>query len=211
MPRISAPTVAENRDLRRGSLLAAARRILTEEGSAGLTMTALATSAGLSRSAVYEYFGSVDEVVAHLVVDEMIAWRASIDHDLASTRDAAEAVEVYLDRSLDYVAGGHGVITSALEGRSIPEVCRAELARLGSSLSAPLAAALRSHGVARADRVADHVHGVALAAGRRIDAGGSAAAERRAAREFALGGLAAQRSPVPRRSASRTSRSTSVG
>jgi AcrR family transcriptional regulator len=211
MPRISAATVAENRDLRRSALLDAARTILTEQGAAELTMAAVASAAGLSRPAAYEYFGSVDELVAHLVVGEMVAWRESIDRQLAAAQDLEQCVAVYVERSLDYVADGHGAIASALEGRQIPDVCRAELERFGSSLATPLAIALRARGVASAERVADHVHGVVLAAARRIESGGSLAAERREARRFALGGLAAQRSPVPRRSASRTSRSTSVG
>jgi AcrR family transcriptional regulator len=104
MPRISAATVAENRDLRRGALLDAARAILTEEGSAGLTMSAVAAAAGLSRPAAYEYFGSVDELVAHLVVGEMVAWRESIDRELAAAADLETCVAVYVDRSLDYSA-----------------------------------------------------------------------------------------------------------
>jgi AcrR family transcriptional regulator len=211
MPRISAATVAENRDLRRGALLDAARAILTEEGASGLTMAAVASAAGLSRPAAYEYFGSVDELVAHLVVGEMVAWRESIDRELAAAADLEECVAVYVDRSLDYVADGHGAIAAALEGRQVPDVCRAELERFGSSLAAPLALALRRRGVVSAERVADHVHGVVLAAARRIEAGSALPTERREARRFALGGLHAQRSPVPRRSASRTSRSTKVG
>ena len=64
MPRIAAPTVAEHRDMRRASLLAAARDLLREGGSSALTMGALASATGLSRPTVYEYFPSTDAVIA---------------------------------------------------------------------------------------------------------------------------------------------------
>ena len=52
-----------------------------------------------------------------------------------------------------------------------------------------LEAALRERGVTDPGRAADLVHGVVLAAARRIDAGGSTTAETRAAERFALAGL----------------------
>ena len=79
MPRIDAPTVAEHRDMRRASLLAAARDLLREGGSGALTMGALAQATGLSRPAVYEYFPSTDAVIAHLVVEELRRWHEQID------------------------------------------------------------------------------------------------------------------------------------
>ena len=189
MPRITAPTVAEHRDMRRASLLAAARELLRESGSSSLTMGALAAATGLSRPAVYEYFPSVDAVLAHLIVEEMRTWHDQIDRELAKTPDVQACVRVYVRRSLAYVADGHGTIASALEGRTMPPACRDELDRLGSSLAAPLAAALREHGLREPARTADLVHGVVLAAARRVERGGSAGPETKAAERFAVAGL----------------------
>jgi AcrR family transcriptional regulator len=189
MPRITAPTVAEHRDMRRASLLAAARELLREGGSSALTMGALATATGLSRPTVYEYFPSTDAVIAHLVVEEMRTWHEQIDRELASAPDVEGCVRRYVRRSLTYVADGHGSVARALEGRTLPAACRVELDRLGSTLAAPLEVALRERGVADPGRTADLVHGVVLAAARRIERGASATAETRAAERFALAGL----------------------
>lgn len=189
MPRISAPTVAQHRDMRRTEILAAARELLREGGSAGLTMGALAAATGLSRPTIYEYFPSTDAVIAFLVVDEMRRWHDQIDRELARATDVPSAIRVYVRRSLAYVAEGHGSITAALEGRTLPAVCRDELERLGSTLAAPLEVALRARAVRDPARAADLVHGVVLAAARRIDRGASPAAETRAAERFALAGL----------------------
>jgi AcrR family transcriptional regulator len=191
MPRITAPTVAEHRDMRRASLLAAARDLLRDGGSGSLTMGALASATGLSRPAVYEYFPSTDAVLAHLIVEEMRTWHEQIDRDLAKAPDVEACVRVYVRRSLAYVAEGHGTISAALEGRTMPQACRDELDRLGSTLAAPLEAALRERGLRAPARAADLVHGVVLAAARRIDRGSPAAAETRAAERFALAGLEA--------------------
>lgn len=191
MPRITAPTVAEHRDMRRSSLLAAARELLRENGAGGLTMGALATATGISRPAVYEYFPSTDAVLAHLVVEEMRAWHEQIDRELARAADVEACVRVYVRKSLAYVADGHGTIAAAVESRPMPPQCREELDRLGSTLAAPLEAALRERGVKEPGRTADLVHGVVLAAARRIEAGGSTTAETRAAERFALAGVEA--------------------
>ena len=59
MPRITAPTVAEHRDQRWADLVAAGQELLVTEGPDAVTMTAVAARAGLSRTAVYEYFLSL--------------------------------------------------------------------------------------------------------------------------------------------------------
>ena len=70
MPRIETETLAEHRDWRRNQLIEAAASIAMESGGAAITVAAVAQRAGLSRTSVYEYFGSGSELVADLVIDE---------------------------------------------------------------------------------------------------------------------------------------------
>ena len=72
MPKIAAATVAENRELRRDALLAAAATLMQRGGS--FTVAEVAKEVGLSRSAVYEYYRSAAELIADVLVDEMSAW-----------------------------------------------------------------------------------------------------------------------------------------
>ena len=71
MPRISTATLAEHREWRRQQLIAAATAIALEAGGSAVTVAAVAERAGLSRTSVYEYFGSSAEPVADLIVDEL--------------------------------------------------------------------------------------------------------------------------------------------
>jgi len=64
MSRIATQTLAEHRDWRRNQLIEAAASIALESGGAAVTVAAVAQKAGLSRTSVYEYFGSSADLVA---------------------------------------------------------------------------------------------------------------------------------------------------
>ena len=87
VPKIAAPTVAENRELRRDALLAAAATLI-QRGGGTFTVAEVAHEVGLSRSAVYEYYSSAAELIADVLVDELSAWSASLE---ASTNQATDA------------------------------------------------------------------------------------------------------------------------
>jgi len=61
VPKIAAPTVLENRELRRHALFTAATTIIERTGSAQFSVAQVAQEVGLSRSAVYEYYASAAE------------------------------------------------------------------------------------------------------------------------------------------------------
>jgi AcrR family transcriptional regulator len=64
LPRIETQTLAEQGDWRRNQLIEAAASIALESGGAAVTVAAEAQKAGLSRTSVYEYFGSSADLVA---------------------------------------------------------------------------------------------------------------------------------------------------
>jgi AcrR family transcriptional regulator len=191
MPRIEAPTLAEHRDRRRASLLAAGRELALSQGGRAVTMSAVAASAGLSRTAVYEYFPSTDALLASLVVAEMGRWTDDITTALAAAPTPEEKVRTYVRASLAYVAEGHHRLAAAILEVPMPPECLEALGHLRDELAAPLAAALDDLGVPDAPRAAAHVHGVVEASTRRIEAGSPAGPEIAAAEEFALGGVRA--------------------
>ncbi len=71
MPKISAPTLVEQRAWRRSQLLDAASAIALENGPTSITVSTVAARAGLSRTSFYEYFSSSSEIVAELITDEL--------------------------------------------------------------------------------------------------------------------------------------------
>ncbi len=72
MPRITAATVVEHRELRRAALLDAAATLMTRGKT--FTVAEIATEVGLSRSAVYEYYSSAADLIADVLVDELADW-----------------------------------------------------------------------------------------------------------------------------------------
>ena len=72
MPKIQAPTVALHRELRRQQLIDAAMELALANGAESITVAAVAAKAGLARSSIYEYFASSADLVADLVLEELV-------------------------------------------------------------------------------------------------------------------------------------------
>lgn len=112
MPRISAPTVAENRAQRRGALLAAGSSLLIRHGT--FTMADVAAEVGLSRSAVYEYYANTAELVTD-VVDS--SWAQAADVLMAATARSAEPVD-RIEAWVRAALGPQGAKRRALQRRA---------------------------------------------------------------------------------------------
>ncbi|MSX62920.1 MAG: TetR family transcriptional regulator, partial [Actinobacteria bacterium] len=106
MPRINTATLSEHRDWRRNQLIAAASAIALEQGGQAVTVAAVAERAGLSRTSVYEYFGSSAELVADLVIDELTVFAQSLQGAVALTSDPYDAIDAWIDAALRYIADG---------------------------------------------------------------------------------------------------------
>lgn len=196
MPRISAPTLAEHRDMRRTSLLDAGRDLVLSGGPKAVTMAAVASRAGLSRPAVYEYFPSSEALLGELLLLEMTRWSTDITAVVAAAGTPTEQVTTYVTASLGMVASGRHRLSSAISANDVdPEAAR-NLMALHNSLGAPLVDALAASAVAQPDRAAMLLQGVVQAAGRRIDSGADAESETAAALAFVLAGLGALAVPA---------------
>ncbi|MBB4687884.1 TetR/AcrR family transcriptional regulator [Amycolatopsis jiangsuensis] len=80
-------------DLRERAILDAAEQQLDSEGSEGMTVATIAQAAGITRAALYFYFGSKNEVVAALVERTVTTLRAEIGAaDVAGAAAAGDAV-----------------------------------------------------------------------------------------------------------------------
>jgi AcrR family transcriptional regulator len=187
MPKIAAPTVAEHREQRRDALLEAAASALREDG--GLTMAAVAKRAGLSRSAVYEYYSSAADLIADVVVDEMTLWIDHLAEVVDGVADPRERLERWIREALAYVADGRHALVRAAGDATLPPVRRAQVQALHRELAAPVGAALIELGVADAERLTSYIWGVVEVATRRIETGRPGDDEVDAAITFALAGV----------------------
>lgn len=167
MPKIAAATIAENREQRRLALLNAAAVLIQRSGS--FTMAEVAKEVGLSRTAVYEYYPNVSDLVADVLVSEMTAWSDSLSHMADPSATPTQKVHDWINGILDYViAGRHALLRSAGD-IELPQARREELGTMHRAVIAPLVEALQESGSTDPGRDARFVWGVVEAAITRIE------------------------------------------
>lgn len=189
MPKITAASVVEHREQRRDLLVNVAADLMREQGTADLTMGAIASRAGLSRTAVYEYYRSAADLIADVIIDELAEWADHLRDCCESVTDPRDRLETWIRSALAYVADGrHGLVRAAGDA-TLPPVRRAQVQAMHRDLAAPLVEALRELNVAAPDRLSTYMWSVTDAATRRIEAGRPAADEIDAAVAFALAGI----------------------
>ena len=195
MPRITALTVAEHRDQRRADLVAAGQELLVAEGPDAVTMTAVAARAGLSRTAVYEYFTSADELVAVVLGDQMVLWQAALRQRLhAAPPEAGDldtAMRIYVEVAIGLVTDGNRSLLVLLTMQTLAEDVRQRLSAAHAAAVAPLAEALAQIGIRDVDQATKYVHAAIEAAARRITPGQDALAEIVAVADFTVAGVRA--------------------
>lgn len=184
MPRIQAATVAEHRATQRRALLDAARSLLTESPDRAPSMAEVASRAGLSRSGVYQYFGSRDDLLDAVAEDAFPRWSAMVTEQMEHAGRPGERVLAYVDANLRLVAEGEHSLARALVA-SAPADRLAERSRvMHEQLLTPMRQALRELGAADPDATAELINAVVFAATRMIESGHDQAAARERAREL---------------------------
>jgi AcrR family transcriptional regulator len=189
VPKISAPTVAQHRVLRRSQLIEAAAELALEVGGSAVTMSAVAQRAGISRTAAYEYFGSSTDLLAELVIDELALWAKTLDAIVANESDPEAKVRAWIRGALGYVADGRHLLVKALSAVSLPQDRSHEITLAHRRLVDPLVDALRLMGVVDPAATAFLVNATVESATRRIERGLSAETEIASAESFALAGV----------------------
>ena len=170
MPKITAATVAENREQRREALLMAAATLIQRSGG-GFTVAEVANEVGLSRSAVYEYYRSASELIADVLIDEFAAWSGSLAASAVPGATTEQRVHAWVHAVLDYVVDGRHSLLRAAGSTDIPPGQRARVHELHQELIAPLVEALTTSGYPDPRRQARFVWGVVEAAINRIENG----------------------------------------
>ena len=136
------------KDLRRNSVLRAARQLSLAAGPMALTMGELGRRSGVSKANIYRYFESREEVLLQLLVVELGAFVVSLERSLPATVDQLDAVADRLARG--YLARPLlcqllSMMSAVLEHNvSAPALARAkdQLTEFSARLAAALAQAL---------------------------------------------------------------------
>lgn len=189
MPRISTATLAQHRDWRRQQLISAASAIALEDGGRAVTVAAVAERAGLSRTSVYEYFGSSAELVADLVIEELTHFSKALRESTDASPDPYQAIRNWIDAALRYIADGRHLLAKALSATSMPIDRAHEIAAAHRVLLAPLQTALSDIGVLDVAHALVLIQGVTDAATRRIETGSDPDLEIETTTNFCIAGI----------------------
>lgn len=73
----------EQKRERERAILAAAAAVLEAEGPDGVTLTAIAASAGLAKSNLYRYFESREDILLQLLTSDEAEWVGQLERELA--------------------------------------------------------------------------------------------------------------------------------
>lgn len=92
---------AKAADLKRRSILLAAREIFSRVGFAGASLEQVAAAAGTSKTNVIYYFVTKDELYLAVLDDVLALWLAKME-DLNSNADPIEALRAYIIRKIDF-------------------------------------------------------------------------------------------------------------
>jgi AcrR family transcriptional regulator len=191
MPKISAPTLVEQRAWRRSQLLDAASAIALENGPTSITVSSVAARAGLSRTSFYDYFSSSSEIVAELIADELNSFTHYLNEKVAAVSAPEEAITAWIEGSLEYVADGRHLLARALSTIELSVERSSQIGIAHRKMLAPLSTPLIQLGIRDVRQALALIHATTESATRRIEAGTDSASEIESTRSFIIAGLRA--------------------
>jgi AcrR family transcriptional regulator len=153
MPKIVANSVSENRDFRQNAILQAAAELAQESGIESVTIGAVATRAGLARSSVYAYFSSSADLIADVLVDELIDFQLYLEARMAQTPIGSQYVRLWISTSLEYILDGRHSLARSAASVELPATRQAQIKSLHRQMMMPLAQSLTEVGVSNPVRV----------------------------------------------------------
>lgn len=174
MPKISAPTIAAHRELRRNQIISAAAELALESDGRALTMSAIAARAGISRTAIYEYFASTSDLLADLIIEELAHWAKVLEHIVADAKDPEDQIAAWVQGALSFVADGRHLLVKALSAVSTPIERGTEIMHAHRRLVAPLVRTLEGLGIPQPQSAAFLVNSAVESATKRIEQGANA-------------------------------------
>jgi AcrR family transcriptional regulator len=139
-------TAPRKGDLREAAILDAAERQLAEGGADRITVETIATAAGITRGALYFYFGSKNDVLAALVARTAASVVAGIEGaDQAASDDPREALRQGLVQTAKSWAEHGAVMRAAVElSPTVPQIDACWQAALAAAGNATRPALVRA-------------------------------------------------------------------
>ena len=121
MPRISAATNAAQRENTKRAILDSFGEILYTRGLPGLTMTDVAKNAGIGRTAVYNYFADMGELLVAYALDETERFLNELRVGLDGSENPIDQLAVYVRLQINDLARRHLPPGPAMRSMLSPE------------------------------------------------------------------------------------------
>lgn len=128
MPRITAATNAAQRENTKRAILDSFGRLLYEHGLPGLTMTHVAKNAGIGRTAVYNYFADMGELLIAYALDETERFLTELREALAGIENPIDQLAIYVRLQIEDLSRRHMPPGPAMRSVLSPEA----FAKLGA-------------------------------------------------------------------------------
>ena len=107
MPRIAAPTNAAQREQTQRKILNAFGELLFTHGLPGLTMTDVARTAGVGRTAVYNYFADLEQLLVAYALDETGKFVTDLKSSLQDLENPVDRLALYVRAQLEDLTRRH--------------------------------------------------------------------------------------------------------
>jgi len=121
MPRISAATNAAQRENTKRAILESFGKLLYSRGLPGLTMTDVAKNAGIGRTAVYNYFADMGELLVAYALDETERFLNELRVGLDGIENPIDQLAVYVRLQINDLARRHLPPGPAMRSMLSPE------------------------------------------------------------------------------------------
>ena len=190
-PKITASTIAEQRAMRQEQIIQTALSMAIEGGAQSITMSAVARAAGISRSALYEYFSSSADLISDLILDELNSYRSRLASATSRSHIPLEQVSIWIDESLAYVVDGRHMLAKSLNSIAPPEFRREEIRAAHIALMLTLKNPLDALGIPMGSPAISLLQSAIEVATKRIESGKDPELEVQSAKAGVLAGLKA--------------------
>lgn len=107
MPRVIGGTLASHREHMINKIYDAMRTMLYERGFDALTLAEVAKEAGMSRTAMYNYFPDKEELLVGFAIHEVDGYLTGLDEALRAVDNPIDQLRTYLRMQLEYFSGNH--------------------------------------------------------------------------------------------------------
>jgi AcrR family transcriptional regulator len=177
------------RSEREKSILEAALFELDRSEVSEITMSAIAARTGLTRTGIYQYFSSVDDIFAELVINDMADLVNQIEIQVSNQVDPIEKIRVWAHYSLAHLSTGEHATVRRLSEINLAAEKRGIVRALHAQFMQSLLNPIKELQFNYPEAVCAHISSVVNSAANRIDLGMDFAHEAKAAEEFIMSAI----------------------